>query len=487
MPDRSPRTAASGSAARFVGAVFVALALIVVASVALALTAAQAVRAAPAGFSLALDEPTVARADHTGSVITHADALGVRTLRVNLSWAGVAPPGTGPNNSTAPPGFIARDPADPKYKWSAFDALARSVAASGKELLVTVGGAPSWARHAGSPPSGVTATGFHVNAAAYADFAYAAAQRYSGTFADPLIGGAVLPRIRIWQAWNEPTLPMFLYPATTAHYLPLLNGFYDAVKSVAADNFVIAGGLAPVKSSRPAAYPLRFAAELLCVKRRGKFREQRFRAGGCRAPRARFDAISIHPYSLGAKPGQSASIDGNVFVANVPWLAKMLHVSARAGLTATRDPQLWVTEFAWFTNPPNKSNGENPRRAGLHTAEAIYRLWKADVDTITWHMLFEGNPDGFLIPGGGLIDSAGRAKPTYSALRFPLYVRWIGHRTYVWGRAPVGGASVTFDGRIPPVVAGPDGIFSKTVRGRLDGKLVAAQNGVKSLATAAAR
>lgn len=482
MGARSPRTAAGGATARR-AATALLTAFAVAATIAVAaLATAPSARAA---FSLALDEPTLWRGDHTAAIYANADALGVHTLRVNLSWASVAPAGTGSGNRTAPAGFIARDPADPKYNWTSTDALVRSAAAAGKQLLITVGGAPAWARAAGSPPPGASASGFRVDAADYADFAYAAATRYSGTFPDPLVTGASLPRVRLWQAWNEPTLPMFLYPSSTAHYIPLLNGFYDAVKAVAADNFVIAGGLAPVKSSRAAAYPLRFAAELLCVKHSGSFRAQRFRAGGCRAPRARFDALSIHPYSLGASPGQSASIDGNVFVANVPWLAKMLRVSSRAGLTVTPDPQLWVTEFAWFTNPPNKSNGERPMRAGLHAAEAFYRLWRAGVDTVTWHMLYEGDPTGFLIPGGALIDAGGTAKPTYSALRFPLYVHWAGRRTLVWGRAPVGGATVTFDGRIPAVIAGPDGVFTTRVRGRLDGKLIAAQNGVKSLATPA--
>lgn len=477
MLRRSPRTARAA----------VSFAAIAFALVAVAFAGAAHSAQARTSFSLAIDEPTVARADRAASVIGHADALGARLLRVNLSWSGVAPRGEGAGGATPPAGFDARNPGDPNYNWAVFDAIVRAAAAGGKELLVTVGGAPSWARGAGSPPAGVSASGFKVDAGAFADFAYAAALRYGGAFADPLFAGAALPRVRNWQAWNEPTLPIFLYPASTAHYIPLLNGFHDAVKSVAADNFVIAGGLAPVKSSRAAAYPLRFAAELLCVKRRGKFREMRFRAGGCRGPRARFDALSIHPYSLGAKPGQSSAIDGNVFVANVPSLAKMLRVAARAGLTSTRDPQLWVTEFALFTNPPNRSIGTSPGRTGLYASESIYRLWKAGVSLVTWHMLYEGEPAGILIAGGALIDDAGRTKPTYRALRFPLYARWVGHRTMVWGRAPVAGQTVTFDGRIPATVAGPDGVFTKTVRGRLEGRLVAAQNGVKSLPTPVAR
>lgn len=441
---------------------------------------------ARAEFSLAIDEPKLADADRGADVLAHMNELAVGRARMNLSWSVVAPAGAAAGGSRQPPeGFIARDPGDPRYRWTVFDAVVRSAAQSGKELVVTVSSAPDWARGPGTPPPGASAAGFKVHAADYADFAYAAALRYSGAYPDPLLAGASLPRVRFWQAWNEPTLPIFLYPSTTAHYLPLLNGFYDAVKSVAADNFVIAGGLAPVKSSRRAAFPLRFAAEMLCVDRRGEFRDERFRSGRCKTPRARFDALSIHPYSLGAKPGQSSAIDGNVFVANVPTLAKMLRLAARSGQTVTRSPRLWVTEFALFTNPPNKSIGERPGRAGLHAGEALYRLWKSGVDTVTWHMLYEGKDEGILIPGGALIDGSGRPKPTYAAMRFPLFVRHVGRRTLVWGRAPLPNATVTFDGRISPIVSGADGVFSRYVNGRIGGKLTANQNGVKSLATPA--
>ncbi|MBI4898118.1 MAG: hypothetical protein HY827_07100 [Actinobacteria bacterium] len=444
---------------------------------AIGLLAQNAVAARP-GFVLAMDEPAVQQPDRADAAYARIDELGVSRVRVNLSWANSAPAG-----AAAPDGFNARDPADARYRWTAFDATVRRAAAAGRELLVTVSGAPAWAQRPGARPDDIAPSGYHVNAAAYADFAYAAALRYNGRFPDPLTAGATLPRVRIWQAWNEPNLPSFLYPATPEHYLPLLNGFYDAVKSVDGTNFVVAAGLAPVKSSKPASYPLRFAAEMLCLRREGPFRDQRFSAGGCKRPPARFDALSIHPYSLMAKPGQHAAYDGNVFVADVPVLARMLRVAERSHLTHVPRPPLWVTEFAWFTNPPNKSVGDPPRIAAARAMEALYRLWSAGVSCVTWSLLYDAS--GGLVPGGGLLYADGSEKPTFDALRIPLFVGRSGGRTVFWGRGPSPRTPVTIRtlrGRLVRTApTDADGVFSFSVRGKVRARLQASQGAVQSL------
>ncbi len=431
---------------------------------------------ARAEFVYAVFEPAM-----TDPAYAQMDDLGVKRARVILGWSSVAPGG-----ELRPAGFDARNPADPLYRWAPFDAIVRRAMAGDTELIVTVMGAPVWAQGSGSRPVGTPTGGgggFNVNAAAYAEFATAVATRYSGRFADPLIAGAVLPRVRFWQAWSEPNLPEFLYPTTVRHYRPLLNGFYDAVKAVDRSNVVIAAGLAPV-ASKAAAYPLRFAAELLCLRHKGLFGSERFLPGRCHKPPARFDALSIHPYSLAALPGQPAAIDGNVFVANVPTFAKLLRVAARARLTVTRRPPLWVTEFAWFTNPPNTSVGDRPSRAGVYTSEALYRLWAAGVQCVTWSGLADASV--WFIPGGGLIYENGVAKPTYQAFRMPLYIRATKARTIIWGRVPVAGAQVQLrstrrGGFSRRIRSNRDGVFVLRLRRQLHGSFVARQGAVSSL------
>jgi hypothetical protein len=437
---------------------------------------------ARAEFVFALYEPAM-----TDPTYARMDDLGVRRARVILNWSSVAPGG-----ASRPAVFDAPNPADPRYRWASFDAIVRRAMAGDIELVVTVMGAPAWAQGNGPRPQGTPtggAGGFNVNAAAYAEFATAVATRYSGRFADPLAAGAMLPRVRFWQAWNEPNLPEFLYPTTVRHYRPLLNGFYDAVKAVNHSNVVIAAGLAPV-ASQGADYPLRFTADLLCLRHKGLFSSEHFLPGRCHRPPARFDVLSIHPYSLTALPGQPAAIDGNVFVANVPTLAKLLRVATRARLTVTRRPRMWVTEFAWFTDPPNKSGvGDRPSKAGVYTSEALFRLWAAGVQCVTWSGLTDSS--AWFIPGGGLFYENGVAKPTYRAFRMPLFIRATKMRaakarTIVWGRAPVAGSPVQLrstrrGGFSRRIRSNRDGVFVLRLRRQLHGSFVARQGAVSSL------
>ena len=73
------------------------------------------------------------------------------------------------------------------------------------------------------------------------EFAAALARRYDGCFPDPLTPGHALPRVRLFQAWNEPNLARYLEPQWVAEdgrwsafspllYRQLLNGFYTGVE-----------------------------------------------------------------------------------------------------------------------------------------------------------------------------------------------------------------------------------------------------------------
>ena len=151
--------------------------------------------------------------------------------------------------------------------------------------------------------------------------------RYSGTWSDATSGG-ILPKVSIWQAWNEPNLPLFLAPSSPELYRGLLNSMYDEVKAVQPNATIVTAGLAPVKSSDPAAFPKQFAQQLLCLKPdNGWFEKDR----NCPAP-AKFDVLSLHPYSLRAKPSQRAAIPGNMFVADVNDLAQMLDAASAPAL-----------------------------------------------------------------------------------------------------------------------------------------------------------
>src|SRR5204863_108897 len=86
-------------------------------------------------------------------------------------------------------------------------------------------------------------------------------------FPDPQRPGVSLPRVRYWQAWNEPNLTNFLTPqwsrrhghlvaASPGIYRHLLNAFYAGVKAARRSDVVVTAGTAPFGDHRRGA-PLR--------------------------------------------------------------------------------------------------------------------------------------------------------------------------------------------------------------------------------------
>lgn len=431
---------------------------------------------------LGVDDSQFYDPSRSSTVIERSHEIGARWVRVTIGWGQVAPGGM-----SRPAGFDARNPNDPRYRWERYDATIKRLTGAGFAVYVTLLGAPRWAQDGEAPRNEAAGGGaWRPNAADYGDFARAAALRYNGLTPDPA-GGGLLPRVRFWQAWNEPNLPLFLAPATPGTYRPLLNSFYDAVKAVQPDAKVIAAGLAPVKSSTPAFFPKVFARRLLCLKpANGSFR----RDTACTP--AKFDIFSVHPYSLRAGPRQHAAITGNMFVADVIDIVHMLRAAVRVKSVFPRRPkQLWSTEFAWFTNPPNASVGDPPARAGVRTNIALYDLWRFGLTQITWFAT--GDESAAIVQGGGFYRADGKAKPTRDALRFPFYAQRIaGGGLYVWGRAPLGTRRVSIvnvrgggRGAILRLTPQADGMFAARIRrpGNLRRMLVRANQGpIHSLA-----
>ena len=120
------------------------------------------------------------------------------------------------------------------------------------------------------------------------DFAYAAAERYSGLWIPPSwqqnaslgIGNAALPKVTMWTAWNEPNNPLWLTPQykrvgktwrveSAYQYAKICNAVYNGVHSpflgplqgeqVACGVTGPKGNDAP-NSSRPSVDPLTFLA-----------------------------------------------------------------------------------------------------------------------------------------------------------------------------------------------------------------------------------
>lgn len=395
--------------------------------VVLASFAATARAAGP--LDTAIFDPETFAGPEASTAFARTRAAGATSVRLALNWIDVAPGG-----SQRPAAFDAADPSEPRYRWAAFDQQVRLAVANRLTPIVSIQFSPVWAQGPGEGPDGVVAP----RPAEFGLFAKAAARRYGGGF-----GG--LPRVRYWQAWNEPNiglyfLPQFVNgePASPRIYREMVNEFAASVKSVHSDNVVVAGNTAPFRDLHPSVLrvhnrwgPLTFMRELLCLSQA----LQRT----CNAKVA-FDVWAHHPYTSGG-PQHTAVLPDDVSLGDLPEMRRVLSAGVRTGAVVSRAPvRFWVTEFSWDSNPPDTC-GVPTALLTRWVAEALYRMWTNGVSLVTWFLLRDEPLTKSFYQSGlyyrGEATAADRPKPALRAFRFPFVGLRDRGRVLVWGRTPV--------------------------------------------------
>jgi len=392
-----------------------------------ALSAASASAAQPLQTAVYADYPGEATGAETDLHFQRIRASGATVTRIWLRWAGVAP-------AVRPASFQADNPADPAYNWAGFDDYVRKAVNQGLEPLVTIYLAPSWAQGSGSGEPGTV----RPDPTEFGRFAKAAAARYSGSF-------QLLPRVRYWQAWNEPNLhislnPQFFEgrPVSPSWYRAMLNAFATAVHSVDADNLVVAAGLAPFYDNGVTEAnwgPLTFMRELLCLSRDLQ--------PTCSTP-VQFDVWAHHPYTSGG-PTHHARLPDDVSLADLPQMRDVLLAGVRAGHVVSREaPRFWVTEFSFDSDPPDPL-GVPSELLSRWVAESLFRMWQSGVSLVTWLSLVDTPYPANLYQSGLYYRGSSRAfdvpKPAHAAFRFPFVAFRTGDLVSVWGRTPWGRAA----------------------------------------------
>jgi hypothetical protein len=355
---------------------------------------------------------------------------GATAFRLDIRWNEIAPQG-----ATRPAGFDPARHTSPLYRWGVFDAEVRRAVGHGLAPIASIHSAPDWAEGPGPGPDGTVSP----DPIELARFAGAAAERYSGR-----VPG--LPRVRYWQAWNEPNLNMFLNPQRNGkrfpspdHYRRMVNAFAKAVHAVHRSNRVVAGGLSPFSDAEQqrAIAPLNFMRRLLCVSKRGR--------PTCRK-RVRFDIWSTHPYTSGNPTHHANGVD-DVSLGDLPQMRRLLTAAVRARkVVSRRAVPFWVTEFSWDSNPPDAS--AVPADVLVRwVAEGLYRMWSSGVSLVAWFQLRDndnnGRPDSQVFQSGlyyrcpdGL--ACDRPKPALQAFRFPFAAFRARGGVKVWARTPGG-------------------------------------------------
>jgi hypothetical protein len=341
--------------------------------------------------------------------------------RINVLWRTAA---------TAQPATPA-NPADPAYNFAPYDAAVKDAVARGLEPLLTIYRAPTWAEGPGRP-AGTPAGSWRPQPQALADFTTALATRYSGSFGVP----EQLPRVRLFQVWNEPNLVSYLNPAADRApvYTGMLNAAYGAIKAVHADNVVVTAGTAPYGdppgSDGNRTRPLIFWRGVLCT-------------SGC-AERANFDVLAHHPINTSGGPTTSALNPDDVSTPDLGALRAVLRDAERNGQTGTPGThELWVTEIWWESDPPDGFEGVKPKRHGRWIEQAMYLLWKKGARVVLNLQVRDTRftqDAAFADTATGVFFADGSAKPAYTGFRFPFVGdRKSKRKVRAWGKSPVAG------------------------------------------------
>ena len=156
-----------------------------------------------------------------------------------------------------------------------------------------------------------------------------------------------LPRVRYWQAWNEPNKvgePVG-QGRGAAWYRALVNGFAASVHTVPG-NLVIAGGLSPFGISTAVAPLDVHAGPALHLRRTRR-----------RSPTCSRASTSTSGRSTRTPPAArrtDAPAPNDVSVAELPEMKTVLDEAVRRRARRLAGPvRFWVTEFSWDSNPPD--------------------------------------------------------------------------------------------------------------------------------------
>jgi hypothetical protein len=323
--------------------------------------------------------------------------LRVGVIRANLYWGGshaVA------KRRPAKP----MDPNDPAYDWGPYDRLVFYAIQSRARVLFSIFGTPGWANGGGAVNKAPTSP------IDLQRFAYAAARRYSGTFKGP--DGRIIPPVKLWMAWNEPNAPAFLVPQyvrkngkwviqSAVNYVKICNAVYNGVHGTLLSGEKVACGATNPRGnnnpsgSRSSVSPLAFMRAL--------------KTNGLK----KFDAYAHHPYQQPNEPPTvKPKASTAVTLGNINTLI--------AELTRLWGPKrLWLTEYGYQTNPPDRVFGVTPAKQALYLKQA-FSIAKANprIDMMVWFLLRD--EPAFRISDGwqsGLITAGGAKKPAFAAFQ----------------------------------------------------------------------
>lgn len=340
--------------------------------------------------------------------LTRLDELGVRVMRVTVSWRDT-------------------EPVRGTHNWARTDLLLNGLHEHGIAPLVTLWGTPGWANGGKGPNWAPTSN------TTFAGFASRIALRY--------------PFVHLWTVWNEPNQRRWLRPTSARVYVQrLLNPAFAAIHRVSPQSQV-AGGVTAPRGSTGGVSPTDWIV-------------------GMHAAHAKLDAYAHNPYPLAPGETPTSGACGHCTTLTMATLPRLLADVRRAFGPRTR---VWLTEYGYQTNPPDRLLGVSYSAQARYLSEAALRAYLAPRVDILIHFLLqdERNPGRWQ---SGLLTFDGHPKPAYNAFRFPFAQRSrTGLATVLWGQVRPGSGHAAY--RLLRFSGGSwhavGGTFSTSARGLL--------------------
>ena len=385
-------------------------------------------------------------------------SLGVDRLRVTMVWRSIAPDN---EKDAKPTGFDAADPDSyPKGAWDRWETVTRLARERGMDVNFNVSvPAPDWATPTPARED-IDAT-YEPNAAEFGAFVKAAAIKFDGNHGPP--------RVDYWSIQNEPNQAGWLTPQWTQRpngewveaapriYRALADAAWTALQETGhGSGTILVGETAPkgLRTNRGETRSidaLRFIRRLYCLDDNLQaLQGEAAEAQGCptadqiAAFPAQHPALfratgwAHHPYELLFAPNRRPAWRDWATMANLGDLQGLLRrIYARYAQPLDGDVPLYLTEFGYQTNPPDKRGVTRARQAD-YLNQAEYIAWRnGDVRTLGQFLLRDDGDPVDVTFQSGLRTNDGQVKPALRAYRFPIHVprRSLerGQRLRVWG------------------------------------------------------
>jgi len=316
------------------------------------------------------------------SRLASLSALGVQIVRFTLNWNLIA------RTKPATPA----SPNDPAYDWSSVDTVLVALRTHGVGVVLQLVGTPGWANGGRGPSDAPT------SATTFASFARAAALRY--------------PWVKRWLIWNEPNQRRWLQPTSpTVYTTRLLNPAYAAIHR-AIPGAQVGGGVTAPRGSTDGVSPVAWIA-------------------GMHAAHARLDAYAHNPSPL--DPKLETPLTGACDHCATLTMATL----GRLETLVARDfgrARIWLTEYGYQTNPPDRLLGVSQALQARYVGEAAYQAYRTPRVDMLIQYLYRDEPNIARFQSG-LVQLNGAHKAAFAAFELPLAeISRTGGTVALWGQ-----------------------------------------------------